>query len=1033
MLIHLISSRGFMTDADTMVGVEKMACKAPDLLFKEAADCIKPYSPKPSLAPIAGVWHVKGWKRGVCALVVATAIAMDPPLVDNMRATAPAVHATFCLIHATVEHFDSPMSAIWASRAATMSSTSTRRAPNAFNHLHQLRKLDVLSGEVADLTEWSRRMGVMKAFSIGPLEAAAAMNMARHVPKPFVAKMQRLVEVHGWRNGPLSHQVLAMDVLALGKGPILLCKRWQDDMRNTEYTLELLANRIELDWVNTPKSMRKTFTPQLIAQKQLICGTFVKLLDTLRGTLPDAVYTVEKPGLEEKFYQSYLDSDLEAAAARMSDPWDMSEVADVVAILKRMDATICQRERERHREVMMRAELASFEQLSTELAMDQDQGRRFMREKAAFQSNWERKVALYKTSRYNRGLHAAKEFMTKKFHILDIPSVSHIVREVGLARKSLEDDAATMGSARIMTIVFMDMNIDHSGTAMGALKPVSDMLHMTDTTCLVLMSPQTHANFKVSAKLKVERAWEDKLLNYGVSLEYEGSLHYTVSDQHAADRRRLESRVRVIVSNEYPDSPWLQCKAARGNLGEAPLVKVKDMKAPASRLKEPQVASWRPHPADRVCQRGTSALEHLLNCILGGVNFQPNDRVLLVQVGVGEYAEMAHAVLNKMVQGTLPLITFKGFYINMASDIPAGSACLGTYLPDGNLVVDSSQLPINQIFLKRLMEEWWERQPEAGPREMPTTDRGTLLPPTVRLCSWSGEKLIIPSMLRDKFPPSSDVADKWAALVDAHTAEFGSDQTTAPSVGVHRHGVGGPDFSVEPFPIVLDTVQLESTASPPPFKAVAVIKRDGQPEVSIDGDGNLWLSTGTLDTLALQPMELLGFGKGEFKTVAESEMTTWTSGLLFKVVTDVQPMAMVTRCGYETSKTLSNLASIVFDTEVHQGIPNVELQNHVLTPMPASAGETHFNRFLVNHKASDGWGYTPDPLPEHPNPVRNMRHTEIGALLVELGAALPSTSAGLVWEVQLDRLPPPSINVLKPKIWLLKQMNLVKGFHYKLA
>ena len=46
-----------------------------------------------------------------------------------------------------------------------------------------------------------------------------------------------------------------------------------------------------------------------------------------------------------------------------------------------------------------------------------------------------------------------------------------------------------MGSARIMTIVFMDMNIDHSGTAMGALKPVSDMLHMTDTTCLVLMSP----------------------------------------------------------------------------------------------------------------------------------------------------------------------------------------------------------------------------------------------------------------------------------------------------------------------------------------------------------------------------------------------------------------------------------------------------------------------------------------------------------------------------------------------------------------
>ena len=41
-------------------------------------------------------------------------------------------------------------------------------------------------------------------------------------------------------------------------------------------------------------------------------------------------------------------------------------------------------------------------------------------------------------------------------------------------------------------------------------------------------------------------------------------------------------------------------------------------------------------------------------------------------------------------------------------------------------------------------------------------------------------------------------------------------------------------------------------------------------------------------------------------------------------------------------------------------------------------------------------------------------------------AALPTEHAGVVWEVELDTVSP-SFNVLKPKLWLLKQVVMEKG------
>ena len=1047
-LVQLVCVFGFRTDADTMMGVEKLASKSADTQFVEACKSIAPYARKPSLAPVGSVWHVKGWKRSVTALFVATIVAEVEGLGEQMLSAAPAVHQSFCTVHSVFEKLDDPVGAIWASRSITMSSTSTRRAPNCFNNVHQLRKMDVLAGAGAtDTTDWNRRMGIMRAFNIGPQEATAAMNLSRNVPKNFADKLQRMVEKWGFRVGPLTHAVLSLDIICLGKGPLLPSKKWSEDLRNDEYTLDIFAKRIEIDWESTPKSLRKPFTPTWVIQKQLICATFNKMRNTLKAQLPDAVFQIEFPLLEHKFFEQYLDSDLEQAAQNQLDPWPMHEITDVVSIVKRLEASICAKDRERHREVMMRAEAATLDQLMTELQMDQDDAERYLAKKTEMGQVWEKQVANHKTKRYNKGLEMARTFLDNRFSIVDLPDAKHIAREVSLMRRKLEaENISSSGSTRLATLIFLDLNVDHGSASMSALKPIADILQQSEQNCLVLMYPQAHANFKLPQKLKVERTCEDKLLTLGLNMEADASLHFNIAEEHASDKRRLEARLRVVVSNDFQDSPWLQSRAARGNLGEAPLIKVKDMMGPASRIKS-QPGGYRLNPGDRVTQRGIGAMSHLLRNLMSGLNFQAGDKLLFVQVNVGEFAEMPHAVLNMMLESqATPYVCLKGIYINKAGEMDASAPGLACYPSDGGRVLLSSHIPVNQLFAKRLMEEWWDRQPEAGPKDLPASERGGLDVPNLRVCVWQNDVPTIADSLRNKFPEASDASAKWQAVLKAHTERFGQSQATqcltshvVVSTSQRRQvGSGGPDFSVDPKPRNLnDEVSLESADDLPEFVAVAEGRRPGQPDVKLDKDGHMWIcvNQSDADTVNLQACELLGFGKGEFKTMAPTELETWNKGIPFMFKSDVDLIVLVNK---DTgNKNLMEIASAVCRTEVEDGIPNVDLQNHIMSPMQRR-DENLFHRYTILHKSADGdagWGFAPDGVPAAGDgQVIKCRHTELGAHFFGKSEApvLPSIHAGLVWELELDKIPPPSLNVLKPKFWLLKKVSLEKGIHYKL-
>ena len=81
------------------------------------------------LAPISGVWHIKGWKRTIVAQTIATILMQDTDgdVVQVMKTKFPNIFASFCTVHSVVRTFSNTEDSINESRSLTMQSTSVRR------------------------------------------------------------------------------------------------------------------------------------------------------------------------------------------------------------------------------------------------------------------------------------------------------------------------------------------------------------------------------------------------------------------------------------------------------------------------------------------------------------------------------------------------------------------------------------------------------------------------------------------------------------------------------------------------------------------------------------------------------------------------------------------------------------------------------------------------------------------------------------------------------------------------------------------
>ena len=76
--------------------------------------------------------------------------------------------------------------------------------------------------------------------------------------------------------------------------------------------------------------------------------------------------------------------------------------------------------------------------------------------------------------------------------------------------------------------------------------------------------------------------------------------------------------------------------------------------------------------------------------------------------------------------------------------------------------------------------------------------------------------------------------------------------------------------------------------------------------------------------------------------------------------------------------------------------------------------------------------YQPDNLSENTLAEGSMRHTSFGAVLKGHFDCLPVKRGRILWEIEKELTPPPTLRVAKPKFWTIANLALKPGVHYRL-
>ena len=317
-----------------------------------------------------------------------------------------------------------------------------------------------------------------------------------------------------------------------------------------------------------------------------------------------------------------------------------------------------------------------------------------------------------------------------------------------------------------------------------------NILHQDIRNCLLIIYPKKYSGQSSQATLAASRRIEDMLLSCQSNFDVEIALHYNVDGMHANDKRNLSARARLCfsetVTTEAIPSPWMQSIASRGKINDIPLLRIKEMK----RLLQPGshtdcVEAWNLSPAERTQHKGSKAALRILEALLEGVATSPSTRldvVELQQVAVPDWMEGCWQARQAwQTRGDKPAIHYAGFSRELA-------------------IQKTIQGHLEAI----LMDEFWNRSPEAGPAE--PTNGSPVDKPVLSLASWDSDSPCLSDVVVNKFDGDEVYSSRWNGKV-ADFRQFIANVinplvqrpiTAADSGASGTSSMAGPDFSVEP-------------------------------------------------------------------------------------------------------------------------------------------------------------------------------------------------------------------------------------------
>ena len=899
-------------------------------------------------------------------------------------------------------------------------------------------------------------------LQISPAEAEAAKNLVMNVPGKVRSILQRLAENFGFsgRYAPLTHAALASEMLCLNHGPAAKSQTWTNALKNDDEALLLLAERIDCDWRRASKAVRKTLTPELLARKQRAAVTFKHACGVLRSRVPQETFQTEFPALREKFMDGLLDEELIDASVNEEEPWTLKDVPDFRHILIREEAKTAHQTRQVAMERAQRAAQATLEMLQHDLAADAAVLDKRLVETQQAAKERDRAICKYRSDRYKRGTERAEAFLNVRLRYVDVPAAKFIPREISASRRHIEQarrSAAVGGGAPALqpelgggapaehVLFYVDLNVDYGSEMRAALTEACKFLHAMPTAAMVLRLLARHNNMVAERVIAVTRKIEDQLLKEDVCLQHEGSIHLSIPAEHGRDRRALEMRYRILVANQYAkDSPWLSSEAARGNGGDATLIRPRDMMSATATMKRgPADSQARLNPSERVLQLGAGVYDRLLAGMCAGLslpkvsgNPEPRQHVLVVNLQPGAVSELGlclHRHIISTCPDILPSATFYylGIYLRAGACFEPGDPAAASYDADGSQVCDPKALPVHALAVKKMMDDWWDSHPEAGPAEMPTVAAPPA--PALTLCAWDNETLTIPETAGAKFPEGTEASEIWMKesrdFLEKYNSslqkrsEINSAEVNAPP------NPAGPDFGDAPAMQGLPVWEPEGQKDRPAFLTAAVIEREPAVEVGIEKDtGAIFLSLAKQaegpKTVAAR--ELFGFGRGDF--VQDGLAAVKTNLLACIIPTDTTWIALVSQD--TKAKQLVPLATAIFRCERDNGIPDVGVSGHTLGRRADANGNAMFHRYDVVANAGDQHYYF---KPAEVEISENMRSTELGVAWVQCSeAAHESPNVSILWEMSLNSIPPATLDFLKPKVWLTRSVFMKPGLYYKL-
>ncbi|CAK9104678.1 Uncharacterized protein SCF082_LOCUS48825, partial [Durusdinium trenchii] len=886
-LVMLILTQGCKTDATRTPGVEFPVLQPLVPAYFEVE--WKTASIVPKTYECQGLAFTKGWTRSLGFLTAAYLI-LKHELVEFYQKSLPNQYRSFCVLKGLVpENARSELDCITANRDLTMASVQTRSKPNAFNALHQLQRR-LKHGETVEQVIGHMETGksLKSIFGLSGAEGAAVFNLVHHLPTACKNIYERGVAEFGIVKGPITHAGLGCHAMRVNFAPDLIASDWSANMKNTQSSLLLVAERIVGDFKALPPGLRKSAGAPEVQRLTRIARAWEICLNKFSGLVPHKTMVEELPILKDMFAKRVFDDWLHNLTEECPAEINLGSVPEFHKVLCKHQSSIEKEAVERAKSLQLQVQTATFQKMEDDLERDTKALKEWSAQELQRKQSWNSIVLTHKRRRYVKGLAAVRDFASTSLRVKTV-EVPALEMEIASFRSSADTVHSVPLEKRLLLMV-LDFTAPPSLSEIDALVQAGcNVLHQDIRNAMLVLFPQKYSGQSSKANLAAARRIEDMLLKCNANIDCDIALHYTVEGMHANDRRQLGARARLVYSDSLAgDSPWMNGLGARGKVSEIPLIRIKEMK----RLCQPGavgdiVESWNLSPAERVQQKGPKAVLKIVQVLLDGMTgLGPDHRLDLVELqlgGVPDWVEGSWQMKSTWAsQPDKPQVAYGGFCRDMA-------------------IYKSIQGHLEAT----LMQEWWELQHVAGPPE--PTDSAPVDKPVLSLASWDGESPSLSDIVLSKFDNDETYSSKWNAKVSEFREFVAS--TVAPLLeasvssdtggATPKGGSGGPDMSVAPYvpctpEVTLPAIPISEMRLPdvlftvkavPKLPALHIMK-DYTVFMSLDMDG---VHKNT-STLSIGPCELLGFNIGDIQS---SDATVDLENVIqWKCSSDVEKVAV---------------------------------------------------------------------------------------------------------------------------------------------